>query len=163
MADIVDKQTRSRMMAGIRGRNTRPEVALRSCLHRSGFRFRIHSRDLPGRPDIVLPRFRAAVFVHGCFWHRHSGCRFATVPATRPEFWAAKFAGNVERDSRARKDLLDAGWRVGIVWECSLKQHGVGFVADRLISWLTSPGKLIELDEKGPNDPRRDRDMETTG
>ena len=98
MTDIVDSQTRSRMMSGIRGKNTKPELALRRSLHALGFRYRLHAKGIPGKPDIVMPKYRAVIFVHGCFWHRHAGCRYATVPATRPEFWATKFDANVVRD-----------------------------------------------------------------
>lgn len=136
MADIVDAATRSRMMASIRGRNTRPEVALRSALHRLGLRFRLHRAGLPGRPDIVLPRHRAVVFVHGCFWHRHPGCRLAYDPRSREEFWQAKFAGTVERDARQRTALLDGGWRVATVWECALRKRGAGEIAAELAGWL---------------------------
>src|SRR4051812_7398106 len=97
--DIVDRTTRSRMMSGIRNKNTRPEIAIRQALHAAGYRFRLHRRDLPGSPDIVLPRHRIAVFVHGCFWHRHLGCRFATSPKTNQDFWNTKFAANVARDA----------------------------------------------------------------
>lgn len=121
MTDTVDKQTRSRMMAGIKGRNTRPERLLRQLLHRSGFRFRLHPRQLPGRPDIVLPKYRTAIFVHGCFWHRHHGCHYTSTPSTRPEFWAEKFSKNIERDGRNCRQLQESDWRVLIVWECGLK------------------------------------------
>lgn len=119
--DIVDRSTRARMMAGIKGKNTRPELIVRSALHRHGYRFSLHRRDLPGSPDIVLPRFRTAIFVHGCFWHRHEGCRFATIPKTRPEFWNLKFEQNKARDARAKADLAAEGWHVDIIWECELK------------------------------------------
>ena len=135
MVDIVDAVTRSRMMRAIRGRDTGPEMRLRSLLHRAGFRFRLHRRDLPGRPDIVLPRHHAVVLVHGCFWHRHQDCRFATTPATRPDFWAAKFAANVARDGRNIADLQALGWRVAVVWECELKADAQGR-ADALGRWL---------------------------
>src|SRR5690554_2960017 len=98
--DIVDESTRSRMMSAIGGRNTKPEIIVRKFLHARGFRFRLHVKDLPGRPDIVLPKWKACVFVHGCFWHRHANCRYATTPKTRPEFWAEKFRENVARDQR---------------------------------------------------------------
>ena len=113
---------RSRNMAAIRGKDTAPELAVRRILHAMALRFRLHRKDLPGRPDIVLPKHRTVVFVHGCFWHRHEGCRYATTPKTRQEFWQTKFAANVERDSRNRTDLQQLGWRVIVVWECELLQ-----------------------------------------
>ena len=118
MADIVDSETRSRMMSGIGGKNTKPELLVRRFLHAQGFRYRLHRRDLPGRPDIVLPKYHMVVFVHGCFWHRHPGCRLAAVPATRPEFWAQKFKENVLRDCGQMESLRRTGWRVTVVWEC---------------------------------------------
>jgi DNA mismatch endonuclease (patch repair protein) len=120
MADTLTKAERSALMARIRGTNTKPEVFVRSALHRAGFRFRIHSRALPGRPDIVLPKHRTVVFVHGCFWHRH-GCTLSSEPATRRAFWREKFARNVERDRRTAAALRRAGWRVLTVWECALR------------------------------------------
>lgn len=123
MADVVDFATRSRMMSGIRGKHTSPELFIRSRLHRLGFRFRLHPKNLAGRPDIVLPRYAVAVFVNGCFWHRHAGCKYASNPKTRPEFWQAKFEANVERDCRKRKQLEAAGWRVITVWECALRHE----------------------------------------
>src|SRR5690554_4709711 len=120
MADIVDSKTRSRMMSGIKGKHTRPELLVRSGLHRLGFRFRLHPRNLSGRPDLILPKYRVAIFVHGCFWHRHPGCKYATTPTTREDFWRAKFEANVERDRRKARELREAGWRVLTVWECTL-------------------------------------------
>lgn len=146
MTDIVDQQTRSLMMSGIRGKNTKPELALRRALHARGFRFRLHSGKVHGRPDLVLPKHRAVVFVHGCFWHRHKGCRYATVPATRPEFWRAKFDANVARDRTVRTTLLDGGWRVATVWECALrKPDQVAASAELLSTWLLSDEDQIEI------------------
>ena len=131
--DIVDRATRSRMMAGIRGRNTAPEVAVRRALHAAGFRFRLHRKDLPGSPDIVLPKHGVAILVHGCFWHRHPGCRFATTPASNPEFWRAKFAENVERDLRKRRQLRKLGWKVYTIWECDTRRtSAIGRLVGRL-------------------------------
>lgn len=139
MADIVDKATRSRMMAGIRGKDTKPELALRRALHARGLRYRLHPRNVPGKPDLLFPKYRAAIFVHGCFWHRHEGCPYATTPATRPEFWQAKFEANVRRDKEVWKRLLGEGWRVATVWECHLRRPlDVDNIAGQLADWLES-------------------------
>lgn len=135
MTDIVDKATRSRMMANIRGKNTKPEVLLRRCLHANGIRFRLHAK-LPGTPDLAFRRFGAVCFVHGCFWHQHPGCTDATKPATRTEFWQAKFSANIERDRLAKQRLLDAGWRVAIVWECALIRNRLADTVASLGEWL---------------------------
>lgn len=108
------------MMSGIRGQNTKPEVAVRKLAHRLGYRFRLHRRDLPGTPDLVFPGRKKVVFVHGCFWHRHPGCRFAYNPKTRADFWNAKFDTNVARDVRVRSQLEELGWDVFVVWECQI-------------------------------------------
>lgn len=118
--DSLSPEHRSWNMSRIRSTNTKPELRVRSLLHRMGFRFRLHRNDLPGKPDIILPRLKTVIFVHGCYWHRHPGCKFAYEPKTRVEFWTAKFADNVERDKRNR-DALDAlGWRVIVIWECEI-------------------------------------------
>lgn len=123
MADIVSKAVRSRMMSGIRGKNTKPEVHVRRFLHRRGLRFRLHDRTLPGRPDIVLPRWGTVVLVHGCFWHQHKGCRFAYMPASNTSFWREKLGGNVNRDRRNAAALRALGWRVLLIWECETKHE----------------------------------------
>lgn len=105
-------------MSRIRGKDTRPEMRVRSRLHRMGFRFRLHHKDLPGKPDIVLPAYRTVIFVHGCFWHRHPGCRFAYLPKSRVDFWQTKFRRNVERHEEVTTDLEELGWRVVVIWEC---------------------------------------------
>lgn len=132
-------------MAGIRGKSTTPEVRLRKALHGAGFRFRLHSAKLPGRPDIVLPRYRAAIFVHGCFWHRHDGCRNASVPETNAVFWEEKFARNIERDATNIYSLDEAGWRVAIIWECAIRKRGEAEVAAELAVWLKSGGRDLEI------------------
>ncbi len=137
MVDVVDSVTRSRMMSGIRGRDTTPELTVRKALHAEGFRYRLHVAGLPGRPDIVFPRHKAVVLVHGCFWHRHEGCRYATTPATRPEFWAEKFRQNVARDQRDERALRELGWRIAILWECDIKKLGLGLMP-QLVDWLRS-------------------------
>lgn len=133
-------------MSGIRGRNTRPETRLRRALHARGLRYRLHVRNLPGTPDIVFPSFRAAIMVHGCFWHRHKGCRYATNPGTRPEFWQEKFGRNVERDRANEQALQNAGWRVATVWECALRRpESVQCAVDHLVEWLKSDVASIDL------------------
>jgi len=122
LADIVDRQRRSEIMSRIGPRDTAPELAVRSMAHRMGFRFRVQKKGLPGRPDLVFARHRLAVFVHGCFWHRHDGCANATMPKTRPDFWQAKFRGNVERDRRNCAQLARLGWRTLIIWECEAEE-----------------------------------------
>ena len=119
--DVVDKATRSRMMSAIRGRDTRPELEVRRLLHREGLRFRLHAA-LPGKPDLVFPKYEAVVFVHGCFWHRHPNCRYATTPASNQEFWQAKFNANVARDKRVVARLRREGWRVFTVWACRITE-----------------------------------------
>jgi DNA mismatch endonuclease (patch repair protein) len=120
MADIVDSKTRSRMMSGIQAKNTKPEMLIRKALHMQGFRFRLHDKNLPGSPDIVLRRYNAVIFVNGCFWHRH-GCNLFKWPSENRDFWTTKINRNAEQDMFARKSLLTLGWRVLVVWECTLK------------------------------------------
>lgn len=131
MMDIVDKQTRSRMMSGIKGKDTQPEMKVRRFLHGKGFRYRLHDRTLPGAPDICLPRYQVLIFVHGCFWHRHVGCRLSYIPATNRGRWMCKFQKNVERDSINVDALIQAGWRVIILWECGLRRK-----ESTLLNWL---------------------------
>lgn len=120
MVDIVDSATRSRMMSGIKGKNTAPELLTRKYLHSQGFRFRLHVKILPGKPDIVLPKYRTVIFVHGCFWHQHPGCKAAVIPKTNTNFWSAKLEGNVKRDDRNISELITLGWQCLIVWECEV-------------------------------------------
>jgi len=144
VTDIVDKTTRSRMMAGIRGKDTKPELAIRKALHAMGFRFRLHRKDLPGRPDIVLPKYQLVIFVHGCFWHRHPGCSFAATPATRPKFWKAKLEGNRRRDVEKQKALRDQGWRVFTVWECGIRHDPEDLM--RQLAVTIQNAKVFEAD-----------------
>lgn len=139
---------RSRMMSGIRGKNTKPELAIRSALHREGFRFRLHRKDLPGRPDLVFPRHHAVLFVHGCFWHGHD-CHLFRWPATRQEFWRGKIEGNIARDKKQRAALLDTGWRIATVWECAMKGRlRLPFpeVVEACVMWLNSDKTLLEIE-----------------
>ena len=120
-------------MSRIRGKNTKPEIIVRSFLHRSGFRFRIHKLSLPGKPDIVLTRYKTAIFVHGCFWHRHRGCKYAYEPKSRKAFWKQKFKENISRFSKVKIQLKNIGWRVIIIWECEVNDKKI---LQRIISTL---------------------------
>lgn len=134
MSDIFERAKRSEIMSRIRGRDTKPEVVVRQIAHRLGFRFRLHRKDLPGSPDLVFPRYRAIIMVHGCFWHRHPGCKYAYTPKTRVQFWQTKFEGNVARDRRNDLALSERGWRTMVIWECETKDHHA--VAARIESFL---------------------------
>ena len=134
MTDIFDPEKRSEIMSRIRGRDTRPELIVRRIAHALGFRFRLHRKDLPGRPDIVFPRHQAVIVVHGCFWHRHPGCKRASSPKTRVRYWQNKFEDNVVRDKRNETALRDLGWKVMVIWECETKDHEA--VAARIESFL---------------------------
>jgi DNA mismatch endonuclease (patch repair protein) len=147
MADIVCPEVRSRMMSSIRGKDTKPELIIRGGLHRKGFRFRLHDRRLPGHPDLVLKRYHAVIFVHGCFWHRHN-CKLFRWPSTRAEFWMMKLNGNVERDRQNVLQLLATGWRVCVVWECALKgqsEEMIEKVIERCTEWLLSDDSYLAI------------------
>lgn len=131
MTDIVDKQTRSRMMAGIKGKDTQPEMKVRRFLHSQGLRFRLHVRALPGKPDLCLPKHLTVIFIQGCFWHRHKECSLSYSPASNADKWQTKFKQNVQRDRRNINALINQGWRVIILWECGLRQPGTA-----LLEWL---------------------------
>lgn len=142
MTDIVDPATRSKIMASIRGKNTKPELRIRRALHALGVRFRLHRRDLPGSPDLVFPKYRVALFVHGCFWHRHDSCKLAYTPSANRQEWEEKFKGNVARDRRQIALLLQAGWRVFVIWECALR-------ADDLSDLLVAVAAELKTGESG--------------
>ncbi len=147
MTDIVDQATRSRMMSGIRSRNTKPERLLRKALHSLGFRYRLHDTKVLGHPDLVFPKYHAVLFIHGCFWHGHD-CSLFRYPETRTEFWKEKIRKNQERDTKIRKVLADAGWRIGVVWECTLKgkyRIGLEESVNRIVFWLRSEQKEMEI------------------
>ena len=114
-------EQRSRNMSAIKSKNTKPEIAVRKLLHSMGYRFRLHRKDLPGSPDIVLPKYKTVIFVHGCFWHRHENCKYASTPKTRKEFWEKKFRENINRDNLNQANLSLKGWKIIIIWECQLK------------------------------------------
>lgn len=150
MADVVSPETRSRMMGQIRGKNTKPELQIRTALHAEGFRYRLHDARLPGKPDLVLPKYGAALFIHGCFWHGHN-CHLFRLPSTRRDFWAAKIQANIERDAKAVEALRRDGWRLGTVWECSLKGRTrlpAGEVSSSLAEWLRGDGAVFEVEGK---------------
>ena len=144
MADIFTKGKRSWNMSRIKGKDTKPELLLRSLLHRIGFRFRLHDKNLPGKPDIVLPRYKTVIFVNGCFWHRHSGCRYAYTPKSRQEFWSKKFEATVKRDKEKKEKLKEEGWDVIVVWECELKKN-VDKMADKISSMIKKKKDASQL------------------
>ena len=121
MADIFTPEKRSNIMSKIKGKNTKPEMTVRSTLHRMGYRFRIHDKKLPGSPDIVLSRHKKIIFVHGCFWHGHAGCKRAAMPESNFEFWNKKISRNIERDNSTERELRSFGWQVLIIWQCQTK------------------------------------------
>lgn len=146
MVDVVSPAKRSQMMSGIKGKNSVPEMLVRKALFATGNRFRLHRRDLPGTPDIVMPGRKIAIFVHGCFWHSHERCKYAKTPSTRMEFWAAKLQGNIERDRRVVDQLSDLGWRVLNVWECStLDLKVASALTESLQHWINSDDPLGEI------------------
>jgi DNA mismatch endonuclease (patch repair protein) len=118
-------EQRSRNMSAIKSKNTKPEITVRKLLHSMGYRFRLHKKDLPGSPDIVLPKYKTVIFVHGCFWHRHQNCKYASNPKTRREFWEKKFKENIERDKKTQEKLKNLGWKTNIVWECEVKNREI--------------------------------------
>ena len=147
MADTVAPDVRSRMMSAVRSKDTRPEMTVRRFLHAAGFRYRLHRRDLPGTPDMTLPRFGAIVFVHGCFWHGH-GCPMFNWPATRRDFWERKIRGNAKRDADARGMLIGSGWRVLVIWECALRgprKMDFDDLMNQVMEWIRSDRGEVEM------------------
>ena len=147
VGDIVDQATRSRMMSGIRGKDTRPEIEVRKALHAKGFRYRLHARDVPGKPDATFPRYRAALFVNGCFWHGHD-CHLFRLPGTRTEFWQEKIARNQKRDEIVRAQLREKGWRSITIWECAIRGResmGLRRVVSEVSAWLRSSSETLEI------------------
>jgi DNA mismatch endonuclease, patch repair protein len=139
--DIVDTATRSRIMASVTGKDTSPELSVRRASHALGYRFRLHRRDLPGKPDLVFPRYKSVIFVHGCFWHMHPGCRKGTIPTSNRDFWTAKLHRNVERDGQNAEVLRDCGWRVLVIWECEARDPVR--VRELIARFLSSPGQYV--------------------
>ena len=147
MTDTIPAEQRSWLMSRIKSGDTQPEMIVRSILHRLGFRFSLRRRDLPGKPDVVLRKWKCVVFVHGCFWHRHPGCAIATMPKSRVEFWQDKFDRNVARDARVKAELEERGWRVIVVWECETKDRLA--LATRLSSEITATGESQSCAKNG--------------
>lgn len=150
MTDIVDKETRSRMMSNIRGKDTSPEILVRKLLHSQGFRFRLHGRSIPGRPDLVLARYKALIQVQGCFWHGHN-CHLFKLPSTRREFWETKIASNKDRDRNNLEQCQSLGWKTLVVWECALKgktRLGVDELASAMRNWIQSDCHNAEITGK---------------
>lgn len=146
--DFVDKKTRSIMMAKIKSKNSKPELTVRSLLHSQGFRFRIHGKSLPGTPDIVLKKYKAVIFVHGCYWHRHENCRLASNPKQNQEYWTKKFNANVCRDGVTYFKLKQLGWRVVIIWECGIRdKKNLPTYIKTLSAWIKSDCEYIEIPE----------------
>jgi DNA mismatch endonuclease, patch repair protein len=158
MGDIVDKSTRSRMMSGIQGKNTRPEVTVRCGLHSMGFRYRLHDKRLPGKPDIVFPKYKAAMFVNGCFWHMHQ-CHLFKWPSTRPVFWREKLEANAVRDLRKIRECEAEGWKVLVIWECALKgksRRALHEVLQTASAWLQYDPASAEITGRQAYDPSRE-------
>lgn len=147
MTDRVDSATRSRMMAAVKSRDTKPELLIRSILHQKGFRFRLHVKDLPGKPDIVLPKYRSVILINGCFWHGHENCRFFKIPSTRTEFWEEKIHKNKINDSKAIAKLLAENWRVCVIWQCKIRESKKNLteLANIVSSFITGKEKFLEL------------------
>ncbi|WP_186073654.1 very short patch repair endonuclease [Burkholderia gladioli] len=144
MADKLTAEHRSTLMKSVKQRNTSPEIAVRRALHSLGYRFRLHRKDLPGTPDLVLPRYRLVIFVHGCFWHRHPDCKLASTPKSNAEYWLPKFEANVERDARKEAALRERGWRVEIIWECETRDHSKLI---RQLQTLINPS-IVQVDNR---------------
>ena len=146
MADVFSTEKRSEVMGLIRAKDTKPEKIVRSYLHRAGFRFRLHKKALPGTPDLWLPKYNAAIFVNGCYWHRHRRCKFAYTPKQNRDFWESKFSGNMARDEQNQSELLNQGIRVLIIWECSLRTGGdCTDSLSKIDKWLRSPSEYLNI------------------
>jgi DNA mismatch endonuclease (patch repair protein) len=133
--DRVDAETRSRIMQAVPRKNSKPELLVRRIAHRLGLRFRLHVKTLPGTPDIVFPRYKSVIFVHGCFWHKHPGCKLASTPDDNREEWLRKFGGNIERDRRKTSELKQLGWRVLVIWQCETRDETL--IVRRLTKWFS--------------------------
>lgn len=147
MTDVVDEKTRSRMMSGIKGKNTKPEILIRKGLFAKGLRYRLHAKSLPGKPDVILPKYNAAIQIHGCFWHVH-GCAIFKWPSNNAEFWKEKLSGNRERDAIAQQKLMHLGWRLLVIWECASRgpgSHPIEEVIEQAYEWILSDSSFMEI------------------
>jgi DNA mismatch endonuclease (patch repair protein) len=143
MADVHSKETRSYNMSRIRSKDTRPEMLVRRFLHRNGFRYRLHVKNLPGKPDMVLPKYKTVIFIHGCFWHGHEGCRRAALPTTRKDWWKEKITYNIANDDKSAKKLIDKGWQVIVVWQCQLKMQCIEATLMCLIKNIKQTNRFV--------------------
>lgn len=148
--DTLSPEQRRRTMAAVKSWNTKPEIVVRGILHKAGFRFRLYRKDLPGRPDVALPKYRTVIFVHGCFWHQHPGCKHASKPGTRQDYWLPKLERNIERDKKHTSELDALGWNVLVVWECETKDKAA--VSEKLIRFISrqTPNKAFQRTRKKP-------------
>lgn len=151
MADVHSKEVRSYNMSKIKGKDTKPELLVRKFLHKHGFRYRLHVKDLPGKPDIVLPKYKTVIFVNGCFWHGHENCKYYVVPKTRTEWWLTKIRGNITRGNTAAHFLQERGWKVMCIWECALKKDVLQNTLEQLRITLSGNelSKKIQLNQLG--------------
>jgi DNA mismatch endonuclease (patch repair protein) len=156
MTDVVDSATRSRMMSGIRSKNTKPEIIIRKALHARGFRYSLHPKGIPGKPDIVMPKWRVVIFVHGCFWHLH-GCALSKMPSNNAEFWSTKLNGNQRRDALIKRQLIEAGWRTVTIWECATRGNAAmanfSVLMDELANWIRIQAESGYLELAAPGSP----------
>lgn len=141
MADILSKDQRHKCMSHIKGKNTKPEILVRRFLFAKGFRYRLHCKDLPGKPDVVLPKYKTVIFINGCFWHGHQNCKYASIPETNSEFWQAKILGNIERDKANYSQLQKQGWRIIEIWQCQLKPGKIEQTLQNIIIELKNEQK----------------------
>jgi len=148
MTDNVSTAKRSELMAGIKGKNTKPELIVRRLLHSRGYRFRLHGKNIPGKPDLVLKKYSTVIFVHGCFWHGHNDCKLFRIPKSRTEFWFNKIKNNIDRDCRQVAKLKEDGWKVLVIWECAIrnkKSDALAFLVDRIGEYLSGSTQYLEI------------------
>jgi DNA mismatch endonuclease (patch repair protein) len=138
MADVHSKETRSYNMSRIKSKDTKPEMLVRKFLHKNGFRYRLHVKNMPGKPDIVLPKYKTVIFIHGCFWHGHEGCKYATIPETRTEWWTTKINSNISNANKVENHLTEAGWKIITIWGCELRKRVIDNALNQLLNTFKS-------------------------